>query len=327
MTNYHQFPCYHRTLVEIAEEINTVVVGRFVRVLCSLTNIRCGVTRYDTTLTDAGCDKEKQGIRWKLAYWRDREWQWEHVVFLPWMFIYDVVKSYTLFIHSNISSGRQNIDPLWHTWKKRLAHIAGMPSMAMIQGIHSSWNPSRRGEGTSGIHGSFLRTNGGCCSSWMHLCSLLRQWVPNGSISTKHIAILTVIQIGYFLKNLDLNNVTNAYLSGMEEDLSMYGNQLVTSTSIFTVGYVIGQIPSNLLLTRVSPRWVIPAVRISHTQLHCSSLANTTIAWSRLGNCYYLHSKCKIVSGSLCPTISRGPLRVSFTPKFLGFEILYATRG
>lgn len=70
-------------------------------------------------------------------------------------------------------------------------------------------------------------------------------------------------QIGYFLKNLDLYNVNNAFLSGMEEDLSMYGNQLVTSTSIFTVGYVIGQIPSNLLLTRVSPRWVIPSVRSS----------------------------------------------------------------
>jgi hypothetical protein len=40
----------------------------------------------------------------------------------------------------------------------------------------------------------------------------------------------------------------------------MFGNQLVTSTSIFTVGYVIGQVPFNLLLTRVSPRWVIPSV-------------------------------------------------------------------
>lgn len=46
----------------------------------------------------------------------------------------------------------------------------------------------------------------------------------------------------------------------MEEDLAMFGNQLVTSTSIWTVGYVIGQIPSNLLLTRLSPRIVIPTV-------------------------------------------------------------------
>lgn len=73
-----------------------------------------------------------------------------------------------------------------------------------------------------------------------------------------------LLQIGYFLKNLDLNNVNNAYLSGMEEDLEMYGNQLVTSTSIFTVGYVIGQIPCNLLLTRVSPRWVIPSASTTY---------------------------------------------------------------
>ncbi|KAF3390692.1 Pantothenate transporter liz1 [Talaromyces pinophilus] len=74
--------------------------------------------------------------------------------------------------------------------------------------------------------------------------------------------VLTFSSIGYFLKYLDLNNVTNAYLSGMEEDLEMFGNQLVTSTSIFTVGYVIGQVPFNLLLTRVSPRWVIPSLEV-----------------------------------------------------------------
>ncbi|PYI14794.1 MFS general substrate transporter [Aspergillus violaceofuscus CBS 115571] len=74
--------------------------------------------------------------------------------------------------------------------------------------------------------------------------------------------VLTFASIGYFLKNLDLNNINNAYLSGMEEDMKMYGNQLVTSTSIYTVGYVIGQIPSNLLLTRVSPRWVIPTLEV-----------------------------------------------------------------
>jgi ACS family pantothenate transporter-like MFS transporter len=105
--------------------------------------------------------------------------------------------------------------------------------------------------------------------------------------------VLTFASIGYFLKNLDQSNVNNAFLSGMEEDLQMFGNQLVTSklvrvqtlhpfvhimrrffpsgqwlslfaigTSIWTVGYVIGQIPSNLLLTRVSPRWVIPSLEV-----------------------------------------------------------------
>ncbi|SCV47298.1 related to transporter protein [Fusarium fujikuroi] len=74
--------------------------------------------------------------------------------------------------------------------------------------------------------------------------------------------ILTFASIGYFLKNIDQTNINNAFLSGMEEDLEMFGNQLVTSTSIWTFGYVIGQIPSNLLLTRVSPRWVIPSLEV-----------------------------------------------------------------
>lgn len=41
--------------------------------------------------------------------------------------------------------------------------------------------------------------------------------------------VLTFASLGYFLKNIDQTNVNNAFLSGMEEDLSMYGNQLVTS--------------------------------------------------------------------------------------------------
>lgn len=63
----------------------------------------------------------------------------------------------------------------------------------------------------------------------------------------------------------------------MEEDLQMYGNQLVTSTSIYTVGYVIGQIPSNLLLTRVSPRWVIPSVRVFLYYVRCANAVDFSI--------------------------------------------------
>ena len=40
----------------------------------------------------------------------------------------------------------------------------------------------------------------------------------------------------------------------------MYNNELVTAVTIWTVGYVVGQIPSNILLSRVDPRWVIPTV-------------------------------------------------------------------
>ena len=74
--------------------------------------------------------------------------------------------------------------------------------------------------------------------------------------------ILTFASLGYFIKNLDQTNVNSAFLSGMKEDLGMWGNQLVTAVSIWTVGYVIGQIPSNLLLTRIEPRWIIPTLEL-----------------------------------------------------------------
>lgn len=42
----------------------------------------------------------------------------------------------------------------------------------------------------------------------------------------------------------------------------MTGNQLVTATSIWTAGYVVGQLPCQYILTFVSPRWVIPSLEL-----------------------------------------------------------------
>ncbi|KAF5583454.1 transporter [Fusarium subglutinans] len=50
--------------------------------------------------------------------------------------------------------------------------------------------------------------------------------------------ILTFASLGYFLKNVDQTNINNAFLSGMQEDLEMFGNQLVTS--FFESGFYPG---------------------------------------------------------------------------------------
>ncbi|KAJ3557664.1 hypothetical protein NM688_g1349 [Phlebia brevispora] len=63
-------------------------------------------------------------------------------------------------------------------------------------------------------------------------------------------------------KYLDQQNVTNAYVSGMKTDLGLHGNELNYITTAWTCGYVIGQIPSNLLLTRVRPSIWIPAMEL-----------------------------------------------------------------
>ncbi|KKA22969.1 hypothetical protein T310_3021 [Rasamsonia emersonii CBS 393.64] len=62
--------------------------------------------------------------------------------------------------------------------------------------------------------------------------------------------------------SLDQVNVSNAFVSGMKEDLGLYENQLNYMQTCWTIGYVIGEIPSNIFLTRVRPRYWIPAMEV-----------------------------------------------------------------
>ncbi|RMZ80307.1 hypothetical protein DV738_g2806, partial [Chaetothyriales sp. CBS 135597] len=79
--------------------------------------------------------------------------------------------------------------------------------------------------------------------------------------------LLTFASLGYFIKYLDQVNINNAFVSGMKEDLELYGNQLNYMQSLWTVGYVIGEIPSNILLTRVRPSLWIPACEVTWATL------------------------------------------------------------
>ncbi|XXG95763.1 hypothetical protein Hte_002034 [Hypoxylon texense] len=73
------------------------------------------------------------------------------------------------------------------------------------------------------------------------------------------LAILTFCCLTFFAKDLDRNNINNAYVSGMKEDLGLYGNELNWMVTWFQIGYIVGQIPSQILLTKISPRWYLPA--------------------------------------------------------------------
>jgi len=42
-------------------------------------------------------------------------------------------------------------------------------------------------------------------------------------------ALLTFASLGYFIKYLDQINVNNAFVSGMKEDMGLYGNQVRTN--------------------------------------------------------------------------------------------------
>lgn len=54
---------------------------------------------------------------------------------------------------------------------------------------------------------------------------------------------------------LDRNALVNAKLNSLDEDLGLQGTEYNTLISILFVGYIAGQIPSNMILNRVRPSW------------------------------------------------------------------------
>lgn len=64
--------------------------------------------------------------------------------------------------------------------------------------------------------------------------------------------ILPAIGILYILNYIDRQNLSAAKLQGIMEDLNMNTEQFATAVSILFVGYIPFQIPSNLLITRIS---------------------------------------------------------------------------
>ncbi|CAG9981053.1 unnamed protein product, partial [Clonostachys byssicola] len=60
--------------------------------------------------------------------------------------------------------------------------------------------------------------------------------------------ILPIIVVVYLLNYIDRNNYAAARLQGLEEDLNLHGDQYQTGLSVFFVGYVLMQVPSNALL-------------------------------------------------------------------------------
>ncbi|KAK5729768.1 hypothetical protein LTR17_011634 [Elasticomyces elasticus] len=90
------------------------------------------------------------------------------------------------------------------------------------------------------------------------------------------VSVLVILSLGYFIKNLDQTNIANAYVSGMKEDLRMNANQLNLIDVAWTSGYVVGQLPSQVILTKVRPSIWIPSCELVWTLLTFCLAAATT---------------------------------------------------
>lgn len=82
-------------------------------------------------------------------------------------------------------------------------------------------------------------------------------WYPNhySSYEKKYLmkfdaTILLFLCFSFYTKYLDNSNLGSAYVSGMKEDLKLYGNELNYFNTCYTVGYALFQIPTTMLITR-----------------------------------------------------------------------------
>ncbi|KKY21065.1 putative mfs transporter [Diplodia seriata] len=74
--------------------------------------------------------------------------------------------------------------------------------------------------------------------------------------------LLPGVIVLYLLSFLDRSNVANARLEGLTEDLGMTGNQYLTSLTLYFIGYVLFEIPCNVILKRTTPKFWLPTLTL-----------------------------------------------------------------
>ncbi|KAJ7470821.1 pantothenate transporter liz1 [Mycena latifolia] len=69
--------------------------------------------------------------------------------------------------------------------------------------------------------------------------------------------ILVVSCLGFLLKYLDQNNLANAYISGMKEDLNINGNEYTYMGTCYTIAYALMQVPSTMIIQKIRPSYYL----------------------------------------------------------------------
>jgi len=77
------------------------------------------------------------------------------------------------------------------------------------------------------------------------------------------LKLLPALTLLYLLSFLDRSNVANARLEGLTADLNMTGNQYLTGLTLYFIGYVLFEIPCNIVLKKSSPRKWLPTLTLA----------------------------------------------------------------
>ncbi|CZS99609.1 related to PUTATIVE TARTRATE TRANSPORTER [Rhynchosporium agropyri] len=75
--------------------------------------------------------------------------------------------------------------------------------------------------------------------------------------------LLPPLTLLYLLSFLDRSNVGNAKLEGLIVDLNFTGNEYLFTLTIYFIGYVLFEIPCNIILKRTTPRFWLPTLMLA----------------------------------------------------------------
>ncbi|KAI1612754.1 major facilitator superfamily domain-containing protein [Exophiala viscosa] len=103
---------------------------------------------------------------------------------------------------------------------------------------------------------------------WRRVVGLIWDSVEGDARNRKYVQkldtfLFSYICLGYFIKYLDQQNYSNAFVSGMKEDLHLNGNERNWLVTYFNLGVIIGTVPSQMIqLKYVRPSIWIPSCEI-----------------------------------------------------------------
>ncbi|KAK6063135.1 pantothenate transporter liz1 [Seiridium cupressi] len=77
--------------------------------------------------------------------------------------------------------------------------------------------------------------------------------------------ILICATLGWWMKYIDQSNLSNAYVSGMKEDLDIEANEYTYMQMCYTIAFAIIQIPANAIALKIRPRICLVICEIGWT--------------------------------------------------------------
>ncbi|KAF5391364.1 hypothetical protein D9757_001855 [Collybiopsis confluens] len=74
------------------------------------------------------------------------------------------------------------------------------------------------------------------------------------------VVILPMISMFYLLSFLDRANIGNARVAGLQKNLGMTDHQYQICITVLYVPYILAELPANLLLRKIGPRYLMPSL-------------------------------------------------------------------